>query len=864
MDPDLEALVRRHALSASVAAELDALWSGASASTAPTIGMGEGSGSDLAIAPPDLAGEQRYEDLGPLGKGGMAEVRRVRDRVLNRTLAMKIVHASFLRHAEVVSRFVEEARATAQLQHPGIVPVHDLGRLDDGRVWFTMQEVRGRTLSKVVREVHAASGERWEVSETGWGLHRVITAFHAVCQAVAFAHEHGVVHRDLKPQNVMVGRHGEVYVLDWGVAKILGRSDDVGSDVEVVQSARSADHATQAGQVAGTPAFMPPEQAWGEIERIDARSDVYALGSILYQILTGHSPYTGSAREVLQAVRMGPPVPVSRVHARLPLPAELVVACERAMSREPEGRFPSAAALAEAVQQWLDGSRRREEALARVERARAAESDSALLEAQAVALRAESEALLAGVAGWEPEERKAGGWEKAAEADHAEIAARLKDIEVDETLKSAFAFAPDLTEAHARLAQRYWARHAEAERVRDRRGAAEARTLLETHAAALPPLHPLRREVDTWLGGEGALTLHTDPPGAEVLLYRYVEQNRRLVEVFERSLGVTPLDAVTLPMGSYVCVLRHPACDEVRYPVEVVRQGHWDGVPPRERAPRAVPLPPLGTLTDSDVYVPPGWFRYGGSPGDPSVPMGRAWCDGFVIDRYPVTNAHYLRFLDDLVTSGREEDAFRLAPRERGGADGEPGALVVAFDGGRFSLGVDHDGDVWRPDFPAILVDWNGAVAYLAWASERTGRALRLPIELEWEKAARGVDGRWYPWGDAADPSWARALSSARGRPHGDFGPVEVDRYPVDCSPYGVRGLGGNVQDWCLNAFDPPPRLANERVVVPEAPGPDSLRATRGGAWDIPARSVVARFRLGPAGRDPSLGFRGVWRWPDA
>ncbi|MEZ4318576.1 MAG: SUMF1/EgtB/PvdO family nonheme iron enzyme [Myxococcota bacterium] len=877
MDTDLEALIQKHRLAANVADDLRDLWAAQAESQAPTALLTEGFVSvDLGAEPAVGARtapsadeierfSRRYDDLGPLGQGGMGEVRRVRDRELNRVLAMKILHAAHQHRPSALARFVEEAQATAQLQHPNIVPVHDLGILPDGRIWFTMREVKGRTLAEVIQEVHGASDGQWGLGATGWTLHRLVVAFHAVCQAVSFAHERGVLHRDLKPENTMVGRHGEVYVLDWGLAKIVGRADlvsDLG-DLDRVRTGRSADHATRAGQVAGTPAYMAPEQARGEIDRVDERSDVYALGGMLYEILTGRPPLSGSVAQMLRRVQAGEAVRVSHADLRgPPLPEELVEACERAMAPEPDRRFPSVSALADCVEAWLDGSRRRTQALALVDRARAIEADAKVLREQAMALRAASVALLDGVETWHPESAKAPGWAKAGEADRADLESRRLEVEVDETLKSALAFLPDLPEAHVRLVERYRSRHATAEQARDHAGVAEARTLLEMHCQALAVTHPLRRDVSGYLRGDGALTLVTEPPGAEVLLYRYVERNRRLVEVFERSLGATPLHAVSVPMGSYVCKLAHPECEEVLYPVEVTRQGHWDGVPPGERAPRPVWLPPRGYLARHEVYVPGGWFRMGGM--DATQPtLARAWCEGFVIDRFPVTNTQYLRFLDDLARQGRVDEALMHAPRERGGHEGELGAMIYGFDDGRFSLRPDADGDSWDPEFPVVLADWNGARAYLAWNAERTGRPLRLPVELEWEKAARGVDGRTYPWGDELDPAWCRMLASARGRAHGDFGPTPVDSYAVDAGPTGVRGLGGNTQDWCLDAYVPPTGLVGGRVVIPrledEAP---SLRVVRGGAWDVGPRfcRTDSRVRLGPSGRDPSVGFRGVFR----
>ncbi|MEM6930966.1 MAG: serine/threonine-protein kinase, partial [Myxococcota bacterium] len=212
---------------------------------------------DPDVPPPTAQLEEwiadRYRDLGPLGQGGVGEVRRVHDVALNRTLAMKTVRRSLLDQPLALARFLDEAQASAQLQHPNIVPVHDVGVLPDGRPWFTMREVRGRTLSDVIRGVHEASGGGWAPGPHGWTFRRLVSAFLTVCRAVAYAHERGVVHRDLKPANMMVGTQGEVYVLDWGLAKVVGRADLAGHGVRTSRISGDSDHhRTAMGRVIGT------------------------------------------------------------------------------------------------------------------------------------------------------------------------------------------------------------------------------------------------------------------------------------------------------------------------------------------------------------------------------------------------------------------------------------------------------------------------------------------------------------------------------------------------------------------------------------------------------------------------------------
>jgi eukaryotic-like serine/threonine-protein kinase len=305
--------------------------------------------------------EARYAPLGVIGGGGMGEVRLYKDLRVGRDVAMKVIRPERASRPDNARRFVREARVQGQLEHPAIVPVYDLGRGPDGAAYFTMKRVHGETLAGAVDAL--ASGQ--PQARTRFTRHKLLTAFGRACLAVHFAHTRGVLHRDLKPDNVMLGEFGEVYVLDWGLAKVIpspelsGTRDSEGRIIVTPQPEEgSAAAKTAMGAVLGTPGYMAPEQLSGDIDALDARTDVYALGSILFEILALRPLHEGkSSAEIRRSTLVGAD---ARPGVRAPdqdVPPELDAVCVRATAGDPAKRYESARDLYEAVESFLNGDR---------------------------------------------------------------------------------------------------------------------------------------------------------------------------------------------------------------------------------------------------------------------------------------------------------------------------------------------------------------------------------------------------------------------------------------------------------------------------------------------------------------------------
>jgi serine/threonine-protein kinase len=745
-------------------------------------------------------GSEKYSVEGSIGEGGMGKVYRVLDRDLHRTVALKMVLDG---QAELERRFLEEAQVMGQLEHPNIVSVYELGVTKDRRPYYTMPLVRGKTL----REILDALLRKDAAVTRVYSLTRLMQVFLQTTLGVAYAHAKGVLHRDLKPSNVMLGEHGEVQILDWGLAKVIG-----GKELRQAPDLSL----TAKGLVVGTPSYMSPEQVVdGDL---DERSDIYALGVLLYELLTLAVPFRGNPFDVMSAHRSQQPEPPRLRAPARKIPVPLERACLRALAKAPSERQQSARELHDEVQAWLeaeaDKRKRHERAGELASEGRALLETYRGLKREIASGDAEAERLRASFHEWQSVAEKA----PLYQAEDQVASTRRRLVETSSRLVMTLSGALVQDEAHPEargaLAEYYWERFLEAEEKLD---ADEAQYFAQLTSA----FHDGKYARE--LAGDGSLSLDSDPPGAEVILHPLVEERLRLVPGPGRRLGATPLGPLPLAMGSYLAVLKRDGFRDVAYPIFIPRNRDWRGRV-RLRAEEEV-----GT---GYIHIPAGPFILGGDPEAQgwSLTRGAPELADFFIAAHPVTVGEYREFLDHL---SRNDPAQALGRAPREGAEGKTLWTWSAS-------GLLTPPETSRANHPVVGLSWHDANAYCLWRSEKEGRPVRLPTESEWEKASRGVDGRWYPWGRRFDASLCNMRDSRREGP----GIVGVEEFPTDLSIYGVRGLAGNVRDWTAT------RIARD--------GSEDSVVVRGGAWNLPAvvSRAAHRFWLPPGFVSDYLGFR--------
>jgi serine/threonine protein kinase len=307
-------------------------------------------------APAILTPGERFDIQQVHAQGGLGVVFLARDHEIDRTVALKQIKSQWADDEDSRARFLLEARITGRLEHPGVVPIYALGADPTGRPYYAMRLIRGESLLEVLDRFHSPRGASADPRQRMPELRKLLRRFIDVCNAVDYAHSKGVIHRDVKPSNIMVGKYGETLVVDWGLAKVIGSDEDVALTTRMVRKPDAEGNltSTQIGTTIGTPAYMSPEQAAGRNDELGPATDVYSLGATLYHLLTGALPHNidddvGVAFAKLERGGVTPPI----VRAEW-LPRPLSSICLKALELAPGKRYASARALADDVERWLN------------------------------------------------------------------------------------------------------------------------------------------------------------------------------------------------------------------------------------------------------------------------------------------------------------------------------------------------------------------------------------------------------------------------------------------------------------------------------------------------------------------------------
>lgn len=803
-------------------------------------GTGHVTGSSTTIQ--DLRNiPERYRNPTTIGAGGIGVVTSCLDPNLGRRVALKTLRRKYAENPSLRQRFVREARVMSQLEHPNIVPVHELGERPDGTVYFTMKQVYGESLEWVLQQL--ADGDPQYLAD--YPLSRLLDIFGHICQALAFAHSRGAIHRDLKPDNVMIGAFGEVQIMDWGLVKVVGGGERIAAtDGEAELNPGN----TLEGQVAGTPLYMAPEQARGEIDRLDQRSDVYSLGAILYRILTRRSYLAGKdVKTILALVQTQNPVPPHRLKVgRNRVPRELSAICLKALAKRQEDRYQSVTDMLADLDRYQRGLavsvyrpssairflmlcrrhpilsmsattavalflvllaagsffryQRYADMLASA-RIYKAEGDAAF--DQAVALLGQWQAVHSGQRFKDPvpAEMELGGRQAAMHKRGQ------SNYDISRLL---YAQTAELTKAPVLDLLRFLRpRHPDGRRhlVSEQRLLPVCQDIVDSYRRQIDctllagdygetqrlfelmdpwvrftpggydlSFHLWRATIQRRLAGFGTLEISANRPAAALRLYHL--RGDLAVPDFARpdQHGGMDLSVGALQPGSYLLLVDAPGFPGVCAPFHI---GHAEERKLHLHIPERIP--------EGTAYVPAGPAILGGGQS-PIYRRKEIELPGFFIKQFEVTFAEYLDFWRQETDAGRREALMAYVQFEDGAVSPAPawaenGELLPPLE----------------PGFPVVGIGKSAADAFCAWRSQREGREVRLPTADEWEKAARGADGRIYPWGNSFRWDYAHLEQTPGGEPNRLY--AKPGSYPVDRSVYGVFDLGGNVREWTSTPF---------------------------------------------------------------
>lgn len=758
----------------------------------------------------------RYRLGNELGQGGLGIVIEAEDRVLGRKVARKSLLHGKNAAPHIMSNFLQEARVTGFLEHPNIMPIYDMGEDSDGIPFYTMRLLPHEDLSDVLR-----AGET--------SLMQLVRVLQQVCMGLEYAHSQGVVHRDIKPANILLGKFGEVVIADWGVAKVLSG--------EWTGTVPQGMLPSGTGRLKGTPAFMAPEQIKEGL--ISPYVDQYAVGVMLYQVLTGDLPFIDeNVYTVLFQICDLDPVPPRKRSPDRVIPEELEEICLKMLSKSPHDRFDSCREVYDKLEEFLEGTQDRERRhLAAMNRVNSA-SDFAKayheLRNEIGTRQQEWEDASKRIDSWAPVEDKRGVWAKEEIFQSTRREAERMFGNAIQHFTQALEHEPGNPEAREGLTSLYWSRFAEAEANQDALG--------QIYYGELVRLYDDGRYA-VLLDGSGSLEFMVTNTQATVDIYRFEDKDRRLVPILEES-GLTSPFLREMPMGSYMLEVVADGFRTLHLPVAMERC---------DKVRLQVELFPEADIGQEFVYVPGCSFAFGDPSAQMGLPQQTVSVDNFFMGRHPITMGEYLEFINDI----HQNDpvlAQSMLPRS-----GEEVYAHIDEVSGRYIPTRDTlfhgpiaelypEGGGHELDLPVIGVSWFDAVRYCRWRTEIEGRFFSLPTEEQWELAARGVDRRIYPWGNKFEPTYCKM---GRSRSPEFLQPEPIGSFPQDSSVYGMMDVVGTISVWMLS-------LPMETVFgLQEAP--DETVIFRGGGWIASNEDML---RIGSRAPKPAqttsynIGFR--------
>lgn len=696
-----------------------------------------------------------------LGKGGMGKVWLAHDHMLNREVALKALRLANPEHKTLFEQQLRlEAQITGMLEHPSIIPVYDLGTLDEHGLYYTMRVVREESLESRLKRMRDGEDETPTLSH-------LIGIVRTALLALQYAHDHGIIHRDLKPENILVGAYGEVFVIDWGVAKVTARNHN--SSLQ-----RFSPTQTRAGALIGTPHYMAPEQALGENERVDERTDIYAMGVILYEILTLDKVFdAGHVLALLLKITEEQPMPPSQRTAHRHIPSELEEICLKALQKKQDARYQSAQEMAHDLNMFLEGIKERErhQQLAQELLEQAARHRKAYQHEQRAYIEASTQLIDAqgSIPSWASIEEKEPFWHQEQEVEQMRLTMERHFGEALRYYGQALGYVPGHSIARRGMAELYWQRFLRAEQSGEEANAIYFEGLVRQYNDG---------QYNTLLAGLATLSVRSQRPDAIYKIYQYEKGLHRL-RAMHQLTSPQPIVNHRLPHGSYLVTIEAPGAIALRVPLLLTRLGICSV---------DVELLDVNALSADMVVVTEGDFLSGNIQNQSREQCTRN-AHRFAIMRYPVTCRQYVEFLNGLASQGHLDEAHKRCPRVKDDADSyfhhdtERGFFIPEEDG---------EGTAWDPEWPIVLVTYDDAEAYATWRTQEDECVYHIPTAEQFEKAARGVDGRIFVWGNDFDPSFCRMRESERGRPF----PTPIHTYPLDCSPYGVMHLNGNVMEW--------------------------------------------------------------------